>query len=67
MTSDKKHSWSNVAQTRGVPVLTWGVLTNGVCQSTFDCSSGEIYRASFAIALEARAAAAVANITFAYA
>ncbi|KAA8645087.1 hypothetical protein EYZ11_007419 [Aspergillus tanneri] len=44
LTSDKKPSWGNVMQTRGVQVICWGKLTTEVCQSVFRCTSEDLYR-----------------------
>ena len=44
MTSDKKPSWGNVFQTRGVRVVGWGTLTDGVCQQVLKCSTADLYQ-----------------------
>lgn len=52
MTSDKKGSWGNVMQPRGVRAVCWGVLTDEVCRRVLKCSTAELHR-TLAIAKEA--------------
>lgn len=51
MTSDKKASWGNVMQTRGVSAVCWGLLTNDICQQVLKCSTADLYQ-TLAIAKE---------------
>ncbi|PSN59226.1 hydroxymethylglutaryl-CoA reductase [Corynespora cassiicola Philippines] len=39
MASDKKASWGNVKEPRGVQVLAWGELSNQVCEDILGCST----------------------------
>ncbi|EDU43180.1 conserved hypothetical protein [Pyrenophora tritici-repentis Pt-1C-BFP] len=43
MASDKKASWGNVKEPRGVQVLAWGGLSNVVCEEVLGCSSERLY------------------------
>ncbi|KAI9933622.1 hypothetical protein ASPWEDRAFT_174784 [Aspergillus wentii DTO 134E9] len=44
MASDKKPSWGNVKQPRGVEVMAWGSLSNDVCQRVLGCTTAELHR-----------------------
>lgn len=43
MASDKKASWGNVKEPRGVQVLAWGELSNNVCEEVLGCSTERLY------------------------
>ena len=43
MASDKKASWGNVKEPRGVQVLAWGQLSNAVCEEVLGCSTERLY------------------------
>ncbi|KAF9697229.1 hypothetical protein EKO04_004676 [Ascochyta lentis] len=43
MASDKKGSWRNVMEPRGVQVLAWGEITNEVCVRVLKCSTERLY------------------------
>ena len=43
MASDKKASWGNVKEPRGVQVLAWGQLSNAVCEEVLGCSTDRLY------------------------
>ena len=44
MASDKKPSWGNVKEPRGVRVLAWGSLSNQVCESILGCTTERLYQ-----------------------
>ncbi|KAH7108750.1 hydroxymethylglutaryl-CoA reductase [Dendryphion nanum] len=41
--SDKKPSWGNVQEARGVRVTAWGRLSNDICEEVLGCSSLNLY------------------------
>jgi NADP-dependent 3-hydroxy-3-methylglutaryl-CoA reductase len=43
MASDKKASWGNAKQPRGVQVLAWGELSNDVCEEVLGCSAERLH------------------------
>lgn len=43
MASDKKPSWGNVKEPRGVQVIVWGTLSNEVCEEVLGCSTRRLY------------------------
>ncbi|KAJ5291831.1 substrate-binding domain of hmg-CoA reductase [Penicillium angulare] len=43
LASDKKPSWGSVKNCRGVEVITWGSLSNQVCESVLGCTSSSLY------------------------
>lgn len=43
MASDKKPSWGNVKEARGVQVLAWSQLSNAVCEEVLGCSTERLY------------------------
>lgn len=43
LASDKKPSWGNVKESRGVEVIVWGTISNQTCQSVFGCSTDRLY------------------------
>lgn len=51
MTSDKKGSWGNVFQTRGVRTVCWGSITDEVCRTVLKCSTADLYQ-TLAVAKE---------------
>lgn len=44
LASDKKASWGNVRDGRGVQVLVWATLTDEVCRSVLRCGTYEFFR-----------------------
>ena len=45
MASDKKPSWANVKEPRGVQVIVWARLNDAVCQEILGCTTERLYRA----------------------
>ncbi|KAI8648771.1 Hydroxymethylglutaryl-CoA reductase [Fusarium keratoplasticum] len=45
LASDKKPSWGNVMNARGVEVFVWGKITPAACQSVLGCTTERLYRA----------------------
>ncbi|KAJ5096977.1 substrate-binding domain of hmg-CoA reductase [Penicillium angulare] len=43
LASDKKPSWGNVKNHRGVEVIAWGSLSNEACESVLGCTSSSLY------------------------
>jgi NADP-dependent 3-hydroxy-3-methylglutaryl-CoA reductase len=43
MASDKKASWGNVKEPRGVQVMAWGELSNAACEEVLGCGAERIY------------------------
>ncbi|PSN58529.1 hydroxymethylglutaryl-CoA reductase [Corynespora cassiicola Philippines] len=43
MASDKKPSWGNVKDPRGVEVVAWGELTDQACNDVLGCSTERLY------------------------
>ena len=43
LASDKKASWGNVKEPRGVQVVAWGELSNSVCEDVLKCSTERLY------------------------
>ncbi|PVH92248.1 hydroxymethylglutaryl-CoA reductase [Periconia macrospinosa] len=43
MASDKKASWGNVKEPRGVQVIAWSELTNAACEEVLGCSTQRLY------------------------
>jgi NADP-dependent 3-hydroxy-3-methylglutaryl-CoA reductase len=43
MASDKKASWGNVKEPRGVQVMAWGELSDSVCEEVLGCSTQRLY------------------------
>jgi hydroxymethylglutaryl-CoA reductase len=43
LSSDKKPSWGNVKEPRGVQVIAWGILTDQVCRKVLGCSTERLY------------------------
>jgi hydroxymethylglutaryl-CoA reductase len=44
LSSDKKLSWGNVQDTRGVQVLAWGEISNAVCQKVLGCTTARFHQ-----------------------
>ncbi|KAF3928499.1 hypothetical protein ABW20_dc0108848 [Dactylellina cionopaga] len=44
MASDKKMSWGNVQEPRGVQVLVWATITNAVCERILKCNTADLSR-----------------------
>lgn len=44
MASDKKASWGNVKESRGVRVVAWGELSGEVCERILGCSTERLYK-----------------------
>jgi NADP-dependent 3-hydroxy-3-methylglutaryl-CoA reductase len=44
LSSDKKLSWGNVQDARGVEVLAWGKISNAVCQRVLGCTTATFYQ-----------------------
>jgi NADP-dependent 3-hydroxy-3-methylglutaryl-CoA reductase len=44
LASDKKASWGNVKEPRGVQVIAWGELSNDVCEEVLGCSTKRLYK-----------------------
>ncbi|KAJ6259819.1 3-hydroxy-3-methylglutaryl-coenzyme A reductase [Drechslerella dactyloides] len=44
MSSDKKMSWGNVREPRGVQVLAWATITNEACQRILRCNTADLSR-----------------------
>lgn len=49
MASDKKASWGNVRDPRGVRVVAWGELSGEVCERILGCSSERLYKVLMAM------------------
>ncbi|KAH8727422.1 putative hmg-CoA reductase [Phaeosphaeriaceae sp. PMI808] len=45
MASDKKPSWGNVKEPRGVQVIVWARLSDVVCQEVLGCTTERLYQA----------------------
>lgn len=45
MASDKKPSWGNVKEPRGVQVVVWARLNDAVCQEVLGCTTERLYQA----------------------
>ncbi|KAF3032107.1 hypothetical protein E8E12_002898 [Didymella heteroderae] len=45
MASDKKPSWGNVKEPRGVQVIVWAMLNDAVCQEILGCTTERLHRA----------------------
>ncbi|KAF1961048.1 substrate-binding domain of hmg-CoA reductase [Byssothecium circinans] len=45
MASDKKPSWGNVKEPRGVQVIVWARLDDTVCKEILGCTTGRLYQA----------------------
>ncbi|KAF2818224.1 substrate-binding domain of hmg-CoA reductase [Ophiobolus disseminans] len=43
MSSDKKASWGNVKEPRGMQVMAWGELSNAVCEEVLKCRAERLY------------------------
>lgn len=43
LASDKKASWGNVKEPRGVQVIGWGEISNNVCEKVLKCSTERLY------------------------
>jgi hydroxymethylglutaryl-CoA reductase len=43
MSSDKKMSWGNVHEPRGVQALAWGTISDAVCQKVLGCTTARLY------------------------
>jgi NADP-dependent 3-hydroxy-3-methylglutaryl-CoA reductase len=43
MASDKKASWGNVKEPRGVRVMAWGELSNATCEEVLGCGAERMY------------------------
>ena len=44
MASDKKASWGNVKEPRGVQVLAWGELSNATCEEVLGCNAERLHK-----------------------
>ena len=49
LSSDKKLSWGNVQDPRGVQVLAWGKISNSVCQRVLGCTTARFHQVYFKI------------------
>jgi NADP-dependent 3-hydroxy-3-methylglutaryl-CoA reductase len=43
MASDKKASWGNVKEPRGLQVIAWASLSNNACEKVLGCSTERLY------------------------